>query len=1214
MDAILSGLEYDFEHPVEMPSWRPPPVNKRACRSCGKTPTTRVPLPQYGLEERVDVCHDCSIAQGLLEHVEFQRQSLRAQHQEHQTLEQAYTLCRQSIEDTQSSNSSGGSSGSESWSHVSPPETNPDPLSLSWQTVDTTAWIQVPPTEEATKALWDLIHDDPRFLGLLRLSPTLQRLANEVTQGRWSVADFFEHLAEAASQADSMTTRLKKQAFAVAADTGTAVKFLYEYRNQPRLLACVLDFLLKLCQRGELASVAFFWPQICHIHLLAYDNELIQDFLLTVAHRYSVQLALELVWSHTADLEESLSQTAMTSVHCKKRCFSILRFVCELESLLFDYDGVWGGGSVSLRNKLQATGQQLEYLKKSMNEVHELRLQSPLQLSRSAMRDRFERGSLPPEVAAQEKLRIARNAEYFSGHLNFTKRLSDIAEKLRFMEVEQRASTLEEELTLLNASGAMGGDPLNQLADKLARVVRVPPNEGHVFRSKERTPVLLLLEVVAEVADVESPSHSKEGDLVHTDSDPSAIEQHESVNEDHHDDAGHAVPLTPVRPDSEFLEGAIDETRPSPKTSALKRFDQSVTEVPEPPLTPRLDVEQIFQHVQDAELAVPSLDAEIGAVAIDEDVEDAVSGCACEEQAEPPIPNVDHQTAVDKLDEPVEENLSSPQKTTPSKRMSSLGSLVNPSMDGSERTKDLAPTGDIRREVLNAIMLRGQQGNSIAAGASDSVQRSLKELEQKRATELLTKDETPGLSIDTGASPASDAPGVGPDIASLRLDGAPSRDGEGACAVNEEDEVLEAIRLLLIQHRVAQGLLSPADAAKVLQHNSLSPINASEIAASSPKSDKTCESDMAMIDAGDVDARLAGCGSLPPAVLQALTLWKAGMVTNAELFDLVKKDIEFVRHSVLLDVENVEKLNENSAFWGRFSFGERWYEKKSRIAASSPMGSLVGWDLLGVIVKSNDDLRQEAFVMQLIELCEEAFQISGIELWVHPYRILATGRTTGVIEMVRNAMSFDALKKRPGYGKGGLREHLQRMTEYTADPGGSFKLARRNFVRSLASYSLLSYFFLFKDRHNGNILLDTAGHIIHIDFGFVFGVAPGGSFSLEMSTPFKLTEEMIDVMGGLKSPLFSEFVTLFCCGFLALQSHCDTFLTIVDIMSRESTFKCFEGQESAEIISKLRERFCPDLTKEQTVAHALDLIKQATTSYGTRQYDLFQYMSQGIAT
>jgi phosphatidylinositol 4-kinase len=116
-----------------------------------------------------------------------------------------------------------------------------------------------------------------------------------------------------------------------------------------------------------------------------------------------------------------------------------------------------------------------------------------------------------------------------------------------------------------------------------------------------------------------------------------------------------------------------------------------------------------------------------------------------------------------------------------------------------------------------------------------------------------------------------------------------------------------------------------------------------------------------------------------------------------------------------------------------------------------------------------------------------------------------------------------------------------------------------------------------------------------------------------MSTPFKLTEEMLDVMGGLRSPLFSEFVTLFCCGFLALQSYSGTFLTIVEIMCKDSTFKCFDGRDTDDIVSKLRDRFCLYLTKGQTVAFALDLIKQATTSYGTRQYDLFQYISQGIA-
>ena len=47
-------------------------------------------------------------------------------------------------------------------------------------------------------------------------------------------------------------------------------------------------------------------------------------------------------------------------------------------------------------------------------------------------------------------------------------------------------------------------------------------------------------------------------------------------------------------------------------------------------------------------------------------------------------------------------------------------------------------------------------------------------------------------------------------------------------------------------------------------------------------------------------------------------------------------------------------------------------------------------------------------------------------------------------------------------------------------------------------------------RHNGNILMDNLGHVIHIDFGFILAHSPGKNIRFE-SSPFKLTPEFTEV-------------------------------------------------------------------------------------------------------
>ncbi|KAG2527677.1 hypothetical protein JM16_001540 [Phytophthora kernoviae] len=287
------------------------------------------------------------------------------------------------------------------------------------------------------------------------------------------------------------------------------------------------------------------------------------------------------------------------------------------------------------------------------------------------------------------------------------------------------------------------------------------------------------------------------------------------------------------------------------------------------------------------------------------------------------------------------------------------------------------------------------------------------------------------------------------------------------------------------------------------------------------------------------------------------------------------------------------------------TFGESWQAKKERIRASSPYGNLPGWNVISLISKSNDDIRQEVFAMQLITTFQTIFQESGLPLWLRPYRIVSTGRTSGLLETITDAQSLDALKKRSGYA--GLRAHF----ESTYGAGEAFKKAQRNFLHSLAAYSVVCYLLQIKDRHNGNILLDTEGHLVHIDFGFMLGIAPGGNWSFE-TAPFKLTKEMVTVLGGVSSALFGEFVQLVALGLLAAQTHAEKVVALVEIMMHNSTFPCFQGRDVSRDLQKLRSRFLLHRSTEKTVKTVVKMIRASYKNKWTKRYDQFQKITNGI--
>jgi len=295
----------------------------------------------------------------------------------------------------------------------------------------------------------------------------------------------------------------------------------------------------------------------------------------------------------------------------------------------------------------------------------------------------------------------------------------------------------------------------------------------------------------------------------------------------------------------------------------------------------------------------------------------------------------------------------------------------------------------------------------------------------------------------------------------------------------------------------------------------------------------------------------------------------------------------------------------------RAIFGEPWSEKRERVHRNSPHVGTPAWALISFIVKSGDDLRQEQFAMHLIHLFQDIFQQSETSLWLRPYRVLVCSEDAGFIEAVPDCISLETLRLRtPGF----TTLHAYFTLCYGEEGTPTFLEAQRKFVESMAAYAVVCFLLQVKDRHDGNVLLDREGHIIHIDYGFMFTNSPG-QINFERA-PFKLTQELVEVMGGRHSVVFMHFRELCVQGFLHARRSQSKILLLVEMMAsglgRELGLPCF-SKGPAETVSLLRRNFLPGQSEEECVSYVHSLIDQSFDNWTTRQYDNYQRISKGVS-
>ena len=305
-------------------------------------------------------------------------------------------------------------------------------------------------------------------------------------------------------------------------------------------------------------------------------------------------------------------------------------------------------------------------------------------------------------------------------------------------------------------------------------------------------------------------------------------------------------------------------------------------------------------------------------------------------------------------------------------------------------------------------------------------------------------------------------------------------------------------------------------------------------------------------------------------------------------------------NNIIDDFEIFSNINEEL----KNVFGKPMETIENEIKQNSPYKNLKSYKLINFIAKADDDLRQELLAMQLIKYFNKIFKKENIQLTLHPYEILITSSSSGLLEFLQNTSSIDGIKKKM------VTKSKSLYLFYKQYFKGHFEEAQENFTRSLAAYSLICYYLQIKDRHNGNIMIDMYGNVIHIDFGFILGISPGG-INFE-NAPFKLTKEYVEIMGGVDSLYFRMFKDLMIKGMIICKKYVNNIINIAEIMSKGSKMPCFDNKNIEDILLKFRERFYENKKDEEFIQIVDNLVNLSYNNFRTNQYDNYQKFTNGI--
>jgi phosphatidylinositol-4,5-bisphosphate 3-kinase len=232
--------------------------------------------------------------------------------------------------------------------------------------------------------------------------------------------------------------------------------------------------------------------------------------------------------------------------------------------------------------------------------------------------------------------------------------------------------------------------------------------------------------------------------------------------------------------------------------------------------------------------------------------------------------------------------------------------------------------------------------------------------------------------------------------------------------------------------------------------------------------------------------------------------------------------------------------------------------KKCRVMSSAKLplwltfeNAEPGYEKVMVMFKAGDDLRQDTMVLQLMRVMDSMWRSQNKQLFMSPYKCMATWHDGGLLEIVKNSQTTADIHMQYGGGFTGAFQKdtfIKFIQDHNGKDGEKFDRAVHMFIKSCAAYCVATYIMGIGDRHNDNIMIKKNGQYFHIDFGHFLGNFKYQFGIKRERTPFVFTPEMAEVMGGKGDVKFDDFVAECGSAYNILRENGSTLINLFLLM------------------------------------------------------------------